>query len=844
MSFRRITTGAWKFTKFVGRGVRTTLVVVGLAAAGSLYVTHSFYRNLQNRVPQELGTGVLDLDLSSVIVVENEPSPGEALFQAVQSGGRTKPKISLRRLVASIDKAASDPRITALIARGDDLSTSSLGLAVVKDIRDAIARFRKATNDAKPTIFYTDTFGELMGNATSLYYLASVCEDIRMQPSGSLGWVGLSTDVVFIRKLLDQLGIVPKVLARYEYKNAPNTFTETQLTVHQREQLQVLMSSLGTKIAEDVAESRNLSIEGVLALMNEAPLTAKESVSSQLIQGLSYRDDLMDLIKDKVEAKRSLRAAARTIAVDECLSTVEQLQQQHAKFPMTSPNTLEAANSFVKSCQRLLDLFPWEMNPGKSFHYKEWIEQRKLLENLESCLEQVSHMSDEEIKERRQRDPWLDKYLKYAETVMSNASTLPFLDLSNASKRAEIANNETHSQMTDNKLKRIRLLDYAFEMKMEDSIASAREQIERIRKKQRAAKDSDQPQSQVSSPSSVAIVYLVGSIMRDESSGGSKRLCAVLERAVRDDSVGAIILRISSPGGSYVASDTIHHAIETATKVKPVIASFGDVVASGGYFSAAPCTCIVAQPTTITGSIGAFTLRFIFKEAAEKLGVSIESPAFGKHATTFAGSSLLEDWDKEMQDRADQFLDMCYEDFVEKVSLGRKLEGEHVKKIARGRIWSGVDALNIGLVDMFGGIFEATQEAKRLGNLERDSTPLIKELGMKPKLSEQIAQYFGWIPPEHEFSKDNRVHGLWIVPSWLSFDLSYSIAHQMVPFIAGWEVAFEYWMMQQTHSWMDPNGFSYLWSGGILLSSPFLSSLLSPEREFHVSSETMSNREN
>jgi hypothetical protein len=84
MSVRRIASGTWKFTKFVGRSVRTTLVVVGLATAGSLYVAHSFYRSLQLRVPQELGNGVLDLDLSSITIVEKEPSPSEALLQALQ----------------------------------------------------------------------------------------------------------------------------------------------------------------------------------------------------------------------------------------------------------------------------------------------------------------------------------------------------------------------------------------------------------------------------------------------------------------------------------------------------------------------------------------------------------------------------------------------------------------------------------------------------------------------------------------------------------------------------------------------------------------------------------------
>jgi len=768
-------------------------------------------------------------------------------------------QVSVRRLVASIDKAASDPRITALIAHADDISNSSLGLAVIKDIRDAIVRFRKISNDAKPTIFYTDTFGELMGNATSLYYLASACEDIRMQPSGSLGLVGLSADVVFIRKLLDQLGISPKVLARYEYKNAPNTFTETHLTDYQREQLEALLSSFGNKMVQDIAESRNLSAEQVLAWMNEAPFTAKESLESQLIQGLSYRNDAMKLVKEKVDAKKNLRAAARIIAVDECLSTVEQLQ--NAKVSSTSSNTLEAAGSFVKSCLRLLDLFPWEMNPDKAsqFHYKEWMEQRLLLENLESCLQQVSQMSEEEIKEKRRKDPWLDKYLKYADTVIANASTLPFITLSNASKDTKASSSDP--SFHDTKLKRVRLLDYIFEMKMEDSIASAREQVERIRKGKQQSSSTDKKDTPKVSPSSIAIVHLVGGIMRDDSSGGSKRLCSVLERAVRDDTVGAIVLRISSGGGSYVASDTIHHAVETASKVKPVIASFGDVVASGGYFSAAPCTCIVAQPTTITGSIGAFTLRFVLQEAAEKLGVSIESPVFGKHASTFAGSSLLQDWDDEMQRRANQFLDMCYEDFVGKVSQGRKLDLEHVKKIARGRIWSGVDALNIGLVDMYGGLYEAIQQAKLLGNLAKDEIPLIKEFGMKPRLSEQIAQYFGWIPSEHELPMEhdnnnnddddnhptkkknnndnwNRSIGqqhdsspsqsLWCDSSFAFLSLlhgrifsrlSYAVAHKVVPLVAGWEVSFEYYITQQIWDRTEATAFPLL-SGGILLHLP------------------------
>eukprot|EP00871_Galdieria_phlegrea_P001416 jgi/Galph1/2275/GphlegSOOS_G947.1 len=837
MSFRSAASGTWKVTKFLGRSLRNTLAIVGVATAGSVYFANSVYRNIKTKVPQELGIGVLDLDLTNVVVVEKEPSPREAFLQAVRSGGRTKPKVSLQRLVSAIDRAATDPRVTALVARCDESASASLGLAAVKDIRDALVRFRTTTKDSKPTVFYTDTFGELMGNATSLYYLATACEDIRMQPSGSLGF-----------KTTRSGWNCSRVQTRYEYKNAPNTFTETQLTAYHREQLEALCFPL---FVEEVAEMRYMSSDKVQDLMNSAPLTCKEALDCSLVDGVSYYPEIIPLVKEKVKAKRNLRAAARRIIVDECLSAAEQLQKTTI---VESENGLEKPKHFVESCLRLIELCPWEMKLKKDwpFNYKEWMFQRQLLENLDTCLVEASQMTLDELKNRREKDEWFNKYLKLTESMLKNTSTVPFMQMKDSGLPlfidiADIAllivtnmsatNKDIQSDMEDSlSLKKIYLRDYMTEMKIEESIQQAKDKIERIRKQKSQSKPSES--NLPTSPSAVAMIYLVGNIVRDDSSGGSRRLLAALDRAVKDDSVGAIILRISSPGGSYVASDTIHRAVQIASQVKPVIASLGDIAASGGYFSAIPCSPIVAQPTSVTGSIGAFTFRFVFKELADKMGVQIQSPFFGKHSASFSGSALLEDWDEEFQKKADKFLDMCYEDFVEKVSKGRHLDLEYVHKIARGRIWSGLDALKIGLVDLSGGIFEAMQVAKQLGNIPRDVTPYIKEFSIQPTLTDKLSEYFGLTPPEQEWAcikqPFEEIHKLSPRYWFNCFKTNckhvlmngfLNVTSELISHMICIQVPFEEWLYDQFYSFEATNGkhpLSLLLFNSVLLWSPLL----------------------
>ncbi len=228
----------------------------------------------------------------------------------------------------------------------------------------------------------------------------------------------------------------------------------------------------------------------------------------------------------------------------------------------------------------------------------------------------------------------------------------------------------------------------------------------------------------------VALIYAVGEIERGESGYqaatgrtflGSDTLCAAIRQAVKDDGVKAIVLRIDSPGGSYVASDAIWREVGNAEKAgKPVIASMGSVAASGGYFIAAAADKIVAEPATITGSIGVLGGKFITTAFWRKLGVTWDEVHTSANANVWTQTS---DLSPAQEARFGVWLDRIYDDFVSKVSIGRRLTKDAVEKIAKGRVWSGEDAKRLGLVDELGGFPEALVLVRRALKLP-DTAPL------------------------------------------------------------------------------------------------------------------------
>ncbi len=215
----------------------------------------------------------------------------------------------------------------------------------------------------------------------------------------------------------------------------------------------------------------------------------------------------------------------------------------------------------------------------------------------------------------------------------------------------------------------------------------------------------------------IAVLYAVGLISTgnssyDSPSGqvvGSDTMVEWLRKARADDSIRAIVLRIDSPGGSAIASDVIWREIMLTRDRKPVIASMSDVAASGGYYIAMPAHAIVAQPSTLTGSIGVVLLRFVIDGTLKKLGINIETVKQGQYADIF---SPVRPFSPDERKRLGTLMQATYDAFVEKAAAGRKTTPERIDGIAQGRVWTGRQAKDLGLVDELGGLDRALQIAK------------------------------------------------------------------------------------------------------------------------------------
>ena len=222
----------------------------------------------------------------------------------------------------------------------------------------------------------------------------------------------------------------------------------------------------------------------------------------------------------------------------------------------------------------------------------------------------------------------------------------------------------------------------------------------------------------------IALVYGVGGVVRGKSAGnpltggqsmGSETVAKAIRTAAEDHDVAAILFRVSSPGGSYVASDTIWREVVLARKAgKPVVVSMGDVAASGGYFVAMPATKIVAQPGTITASIGVLAGKMVTPAMWEKVGLTFDQVEVGANANMWNASRSFSaaEWA-----RFNAWLDRIYDDFTSKVAEGRKLPKEKVLEIAKGRVWTGEDAKGLGLVDELGGFPAALKLAKEAAKI-------------------------------------------------------------------------------------------------------------------------------
>lgn len=245
----------------------------------------------------------------------------------------------------------------------------------------------------------------------------------------------------------------------------------------------------------------------------------------------------------------------------------------------------------------------------------------------------------------------------------------------------------------------------------------------------------------------IALVYGEGAIMPDQPGGNALfgargfspyDVADALADAREDESIDAVVFRVDSPGGAYGPSDAVWREVARLRDAgKPVIAVMGSVAASGGYFVSMQADRVLAQPGTITGSIGVYSGKFATMGLWEKLGVRWERVRVGRNAAIWSGISEFSESERR---RFRAGVDFVYEDFTRKVADARDLSPESLDAAARGRIWTGRDALKMGLIDGFGGLLEAVAQAKEMAGFDRSAEAEIVILPHEPTPVERLEQ--------------------------------------------------------------------------------------------------------
>ncbi len=252
----------------------------------------------------------------------------------------------------------------------------------------------------------------------------------------------------------------------------------------------------------------------------------------------------------------------------------------------------------------------------------------------------------------------------------------------------------------------------------------------------------------------IALIYGVGAVTRGRSGHdpvygtstmGSDTVAGAIRQAREDDSIKAIVMRVDSPGGSYISSDIILREVRRAREVKPVVVSMGNVAASGGYFVSMGANRIIAEPGTLTASIGVVAGKFITDGFWEKVGITSDEVVRGRHATFY---SAKRPYSPEERAIFRTWLDRIYTDFVGKVAESRGTTYERIHEIAQGRVWTGEDALELGLVDELGGLSLAVRRAVELTGAEEGETARLVVLPPRR----------GWLREVLESASDARAH--------------------------------------------------------------------------------------
>lgn len=503
--------------------------------------------------------GVLDLNMAEFTLAEqtnNEPAPQFSLMGGISTNMAS---VGVRDAILALEEAASDPAIKFVYLRPD---AATGGIAQLEEFRNALSAFRAS---GKPILAYSEN------PSNGSYYLASVADKILMGNAhgGTYQLVGLSTQMIFLKDILDKLGVNVQLIRHGKYKSAGEMFIRNSSSPENREQNQVMVNSIWEAMSAPVAESRDMTVDQFNGLIDELAFVLPEDF---LKHGLV--DELVDYtgLQDKLCT----------------LAQVEDIKKVH--------------------------LVP--------------------------------------------------------------------------------------------------LADYV-EAKVSYGVSKDK----------------------------VAVIYADGEIVDGLSTSdvAGDRFVGIIDKVRKDKNVKAVVLRVNSPGGSVSASVKIRSALDKLMAEKPLVASYGDYAASGGYWISCGCQKVYADATCITGSIGVFSMIPEFSKVAKNVGVGIETVGSNKHSDML---SLMRPFDKDEAAYMQASVEDIYELFVKLVADSRGQSVEQVDAIAQGRVWAATDALKIGLVDEIGGLQDAISYAAAMADMNSSDEYSVVAYPTPPTFLQQLMEQF------------------------------------------------------------------------------------------------------
>lgn len=487
-----------------------------------------------------------EIENNSVLVINLSGPLSERSDKNVMAEfiGNVASGVSLEDVLSGIEKAKTNKNIKGIYIEAGAFAPNSY--ASLQEIREALIDFKKSH---KWIVAYGDSYTQ------SAYYLASVANDVYLNPQGMLDWHGLSSQRIYLKDMLAKFGVKMQVSKVGTYKSATEMFTEEKMSDADRQQTSAYLNGIWKYLLKGVSESRNIPI----AKLNE------------------YADSVITFANPTSYLKMKL--------IDKLLYT-DQVRNEVKK---------------------------------------------RLGINSDDEIHQIS-LTDLKAVEPAKGGSEVAVYYAYGDIVDSPVSNTSF---------------NQHS--------------------------------------------------------------IVG-----------KDVCNDLKELMDDDDVKAVVIRVNSGGGSAFASEQMWHQIMELKKVKPVVVSMGGYAASGGYYMSVPANWIVAEPTTITGSIGIFGMFPDFSGlASEKLGIKFDEVKTNKNGTF--GSTMRPLTPDEMR-MLQVYIDRGYTTFKNRVAQGRNLTMAQVEAIAQGHVYTGEDALKIKLVDELGGLDKAVKKAAQLAKIENYHT--------------------------------------------------------------------------------------------------------------------------